>query len=433
MEDENPQQQLALEIFNEFKNVGKTITESTVEIGYAKHNFFIDVSDLGLIAKRALNACHFIASKEEPDEKGVYRVDDEYFRFLIKYESNNLSHLKKSLRDAQKSAAEINVIDIDSDESKDEWASFPLLGSTAISGGKVMFTIPSDIIKHIKDPSSYTYLSLRITASFTSTYAATIYEKLLSTLFRGGTDWIEIDEFRAMAGARNVKTLQDFRNFKRYVLTVAIEQINTLSNIFVAYETKSTSGTKKITHIKFKVTHNKEGKLNLQNGYKGQLKDLYLILTDEFGLTPQNLDEIMSDRDKYTDDRIFEAIEFSRARLKGKNDIKYPGLYLMKALRGNLKLSTLEVDRIKKIKVERDSEKPPAPRKKDIEKVALKERTKKFIENLDEISLDQLLDSFALASQKNTQVLALIKTRGLSSKIVEESFHLYLQDNNLVK
>lgn len=433
MENENPQQQLALDIFNEFKNEGKSITESNVEIGYAKHNFFIDVNDLGLIARRALNACHYIASKEEPDEKGVYRVDDDYFRFLIKYESNNLSHLKKSLRDAQKSAAEINVIELGSDDSKDQWASFPLLGSAAISGGKVMFTIPSDIIKHIKDPSSYTYLSLRITASFTSTYASNIYEKLLSTLFRGGTDWIEIDEFRAMAGAKNVKTLQDFRNFKRYVITVAVEQINTLTNIFVSYETKSTSGTKRITHIKFKVTHNPNGQLNLQSGYKDQLKELYLILTAEFGLTQQNLDEIMSDRDKYSDDKIMEAIEFSRARLKGKNDIKYPGLYLLKALRDNLKLSSIEADRITKAKTEKAKEKPPAPRKKDADKVALKEKTKIFLENLDEKTLEEYLEKFTIENEKNPQVLSLIKSRGLSSRIVEENFYSYLQSNNFVK
>lgn len=429
-DEKSPQQQLALNLFNEFKSDGKSISEAQVEIGYAKNNFFIDVSELGLISKRALNACHYIAATSEPDEKGVYTVRDDYFRFLINYESNNLTHLKKSLRDAQKAAAEITIQTGDS--AKEEWASFPLLGSAALSRGRVMFSIPSDIIKHIKDPKSYTYLSLRISTAFSSNYAANMYEFLLSQLFRGGTEWMEIDDFREKVGAKNIKTLQDFRNLKRYVLTVCKEQINTLSDIKFDYETKATQGTKKITHIKFRVEHNTEGVLNLQNGYKNQLKELYEILTIEFGLNTENLDEIMSDREKYTNDRILEAIDFTRARLKGKSDIKYPGLYFLKALKEDLRLSTIEAELIQKNKAKRVEESRPKKVAANPAKLESKEKIKKFIDSLSEAELDKLQGKFTEESEGNPQLLSLIRSRGLSSKIVEQAFYTYLSNNKLV-
>lgn len=429
-DEKSPQQQLALNLFNEFKSDGKSISEAQVEIGYAKNNFFIDVSELGLISKRALNACHYIAATSDPDEKGVYSVRDDYFRFLINYESNNLTHLKKSLRDAQKAAAEITIQTGDS--AKEEWASFPLLGSAALSRGRVMFSIPSDIIKHIKDPKSYTYLSLRISTAFSSNYAANMYEFLLSQLFRGGTEWMEIDDFREKVGAKNIKTLQDFRNLKRYVLTVCKEQINTLSDIKFDYETKATQGTKKITHIKFTVEHNTEGVLNLQNGYKNQLKELYEILTIEFGLNTENLDEIMSDRDKYTNDRILEAIDFTRARLKGKSDIKYPGLYFLKALKEDLRLSTIEAELIQKNKAKRVEESRPKKVAANPAKLENREKIKKFIDSLSEAELDKLQGKFTEESEDNPQLLSLIRSRGLSSKIVEQAFYTYLSNNKLV-
>lgn len=421
-------QQMVLQIFENFKLDGRTIEESPSEIRYRKHNLFIDVSDLGLVARKALNACHYVAASSPIDPTGSYTVDLNFFRWLINYDkSNNLAHLKKALREAQKSAVQVNIIDA-KDPTKDSWASVPMLGATGISGGKVIFRIPEEIRPHLLEPGSYTYLSLRITAAFTSSYALTLYEKLASQLYRGGTDWFEIEAFREWISAGNIKTLSEFKNLKRYVLTPALAQINELSDIRVDYVTKATSGTKRITHLKFTVRDNPDGRLNLRSGYKDAIHELYNILTGEFGLSEELLDEIMADRETYTDERIRAAVDFTRARVaNSKKDVTYPGLYLMNALRKNLRLSEVE-DAQRKMK---SGKKQPSPAEKkeadkDMENVTLRNRAKIHLATLAGEEVGDLLATFEAENISNKQLVKAIKDKGMGSKMVEVPFLLWI-------
>lgn len=420
-------QQMVLQIFENFRLDGRTIEESTSDIRYRKHNLFIDVSDLGLVARKALNACHYVAASSPVDPSGSYTVDLNFFRWLINYDkSNNLAHLKKALREAQKSAVQVNIIDV-KDPTKDSWASVPMLGATGISGGKVIFRIPEEIRPHLLEPGSYTYLSLRITAAFTSSYALTLYEKLASQRYRGGTDWFEIEAFREWISVGNVKTLSEFKNLKRYVLTPALAQINELSDIRVDYVTKATSGTKRITHLKFTVRDNPDGRLNLRSGYKDAIHELYNVLTGEFGLGEELLDEIMSDRETYTDERIRAAVDFTRARVASSKGVKYPGLYLMNALRKNLRLS--DTEEIQKALTAGKKSAPPTEKKEDkedVEKIAMRNRAKIYLSTLVNKDIDDLLAEFQAKNAGNKILLKAIKDKGMDSKMVEVPFLLWL-------
>lgn len=335
--------QLALKIFDDLKVSGMAIHESPVDIGFKKNNLFIDVVDLGVSARRALNAFMYIASTSEAIEGDMYSVDIEYFKWLTNAEtSNNLSHMKRAVRETQKSAVQINIID-SVDPSKDAWASVPMVGTAVIANGKVQFSFPSIIENRLRDPKSYTYISLRISSKFTSNYTTNMYERLLQLRFRGGTDWMSFEDARIFLGVDKVKSYEVFKEFKRNVIVKSIDAINELSDIFVTFETKSTDNSKRVTYMRFLVKDNPLGKLNLKRSFEDDIKELYDILTKEFGLNEGNLNEIMSDRVKYSDDRLREVIDFVRARLSGDHNIKFPGLYFMKALKDDLRLSMAEL------------------------------------------------------------------------------------------
>ncbi|MFL9610999.1 replication initiation protein [Methylobacillus sp. Pita2] len=420
-------QQLALQIFDELKLTGRSITESPVDISFAKNNLLIDLSELGLIARRSLNAALYIASTMHPDEKGTYLVELDYFKWLINFDkSNNLSHLKKSLRDAQKSAMQVQVIGETSD--KDSWASVPLLGAAGIANGKVAFKVPDDVIKHVKNPESYTMLSLRISSALTSQYALTLYEKLNSMLFRGGTEWMTVENAREYAGASGVKTLEKYGDFKRYVLTPSIEQINELTDISVTLETKCTEGTRRITHIKFKVTRNENGALNLYRGVRFDLKEVYDILVTEFGLNQDNLNDIMANRKTYTDARILDAVHFTRDRMQ-KTTVKYPALYLLEAIKKGHKLSEAELKSKPKARTKDFDQPKAAPRKNP---TAADKAAAEYLEGLDAQALADLLSLVAQEHSGNSMMTKDIKSKGLSSKRVEVAVRQYIISHGLV-
>lgn len=66
-----------------------------------------------------------------------------------------------------------------------------------------------------------------------------------------------------------------------------------------------------------------------------------MSLRDEFGLSQEQFEEISSNREKWSDVWIQQAIEFTRDRIdKGK--VKSPSLFLMKAIRDGLRISESE-------------------------------------------------------------------------------------------
>lgn len=227
---------------------------------------------------------------------------------------------------------------------------------------------------------------------------------------------MELDAFRKWLGIENVKTLAEYKNITRYVFGPSLKQINELSDIFVEIKKKFTAGNRRVTHIQFTVRDNPNGKLNLRNAYKDEIRELYVTLTEEFGLDRQAMDEIMSNRELYTDERIRAAVEFSRARMNEKT--RFPGKYLMKALRDGLKLSTIEKDlqeRRKKMSSEGASKEPASDPREKASMSAARVR----LAALGETELAELLSRFGEEKAGNKLLSKAIRDKGLKSKMVE--------------
>lgn len=335
-------QQLALDIFRDLSLTDTSITDVQKDIGYNKSNLLIDVSDLSLVARRVLNGCYFLASENpKPD---YYDLPVEFFKWLINYDSRNHSHLKKAIREAQKASVVINIIDSDNPKH-DKWASVPMLGATAISNGRVVFKIPEELRHQLHNPLGFTYLSLRITAAFNSQYAITLYEKLSGMKQQGESDWFEMEKFKEWIGVSNVKSYDEYKALRRNVIDPSVAQINDISDIFVTVEVKRVS--RKISHIRFLIKDNPNGKFVLRMDYRKSIQDLYDTLVKEFGLSEENLARIVENRVEWTNERIQMAIEFTRFRMRqAPGKIKYPGIYLMNAIEKGFSLGEAEKKRV---------------------------------------------------------------------------------------
>ena len=335
----NIQEQLGFDIFNAVREeLGPTtaITESTREIGYRKTNVLLDISPMSLLARRAINALWLTVS-ENPDAE-VYDIDLGYFKWLAKFEtSNNVAHLKKSLRECQSSSVQVSV-EVDGGDT--QWVSVPLLGSVGIAGGRVVFKVDEMIRRQLKDPRRYTYLSVRIAAAL-SQYAYILYERLGSLRFKGTTEWIPVEEVRKWVSADAVKSLTEYKQFKRLVLDKSIAQLNELTDLYIEYEAKTAPGSRRVAAIRFKLRDNPEGKLVLDFAQPHELKDLYETLVKGFGLSKRQINEIVSNREVNTDMRIRAAVELVKYRVK-VGQVKAPGAYLMRAIKEGWTLSDME-------------------------------------------------------------------------------------------
>ena len=323
--------QMSLALFEEMFSQGAAIADSKQEVGFLRNNLFIDVADLGLAARRVIDAAFLIVA-QAPQVQERYDIDLNYFRWLTSYDSNNFKHLRSVLREAQKASVQVTEAATSLNTNNERWISVPMLGAVGLSNGRVAFEVHASLQRQIKAPTNSHFLSLRITASFTLLFARVLYEHALLAVDRQVTEWIPVAEVKGWTGRASALTLE-FKYFRRSTLDPAVQQLNELSGLQVSYDRKTLPGSKTVGFLRFSVTRKAGGSLLEQS-------TLYTVLKDEFGLSAKNFDELLANRTGWADERIKQAIEFTRVKIaEGKVSRSVSG-FLMMAIRENWKIST---------------------------------------------------------------------------------------------
>src|SRR5689334_22832298 len=166
--------QMSLQLFEDMS--GQPIDESTKEIGFKRNNLFVAISGLGLAPRRFIDAAYFIAA-QDPAPRDYYDVDLNYFKWLMRYDSRNVRHLRSVIKDAQRVLIEVTDTPPDRAPTEDDrWVSEQLMGTVGIGKGRIQFRIPPLILRHITGPEKHHWLNLCITAAFTQTYSRAIYD-----------------------------------------------------------------------------------------------------------------------------------------------------------------------------------------------------------------------------------------------------------------
>nr|WP_199066020.1 replication initiation protein [Chromobacterium sp. ASV5] len=332
--------QLSLSLFEDMLSQGLSIQHSPKDIGFQRNNLFLELTALNMTSQRFLDAAYFIVAQDRSGAN-VFDVELTYFRWLMRFDSRNFKYLRQVIQDCQKSV--IAVSDTPPGEEITEhgkWVSVQLLGTAGINNGRIVFEVPNQLVRHIKEPGPSHWLSLRIAAAFTLVYARAIYMQVLLHVAEGQTGWIPVDELRSWPGEKAASKAA-YKYFKRDYLDPAIRQINEVSDIEISFETRGTTPrSRKIDQIRFHLKK-KEGKIFALESLK-EAQEIYRVLTEEFRLSSRAINEISEHRDVWTDEWIANAIEFTRYRLRTGQIKRNPAGYLMTALRQNLALSPAE-------------------------------------------------------------------------------------------
>jgi hypothetical protein len=157
----------------------------------------------------------------------------------------------------------------------------------------------------------------------------------------GVTEWLPLEVVRNLPG-KSWANNAEFKYFKRDYLEPAVKQINEMSDIELSYETRAgTPGSRKRDQIRFRLKR-KEGALASKAAMLNSIA-LFRTLQDEFGLTDKQFARIEDNRTVWTDERIQQAIDYTRWTIRQGTKIKRASAYLMKALAENYRVA--EADR----------------------------------------------------------------------------------------
>jgi hypothetical protein len=319
--------QLALALFDDARGQDLPVEAAQKDIGFARKNVLIRIVDLGVAARRLIDAAYFVVAQEASVHE-LYDVELDYFKWLMRYSSRNNAHLEQVITEAQRALIQATA-EAEADGTK-PFGSVQLIGRISYAGGRFQFRVPSDLIGIIRGPGKSHWLSLRITSLFTLSYARVMYDHLLPYADEGVTDWFMLEELRSWQGAIGAKA-KEFKYFKRDWLGPAVEQINSVSDLNLSFETRNEPGSRKIGRLRFRIER-KAVEERLLHTHE-QAKALYDTLKQEFGLSSAQFSQIASDRDTYTDERLEQAIERTRFSLKLGKISKSPAGFFMKALK----------------------------------------------------------------------------------------------------
>lgn len=319
--------QLALALFDDANAEDLPVDTARSDIGFARKNILIRIVDLGVAARRLIDAAYFVVAQDERI-RDLYDVELDYFKWLMRYSSRNNTHLEQVITEAQRALIQATAgPDVDGDKP---FGSVQLIGRISYSGGRFQFRVPPDLIGIIRGPGKSHWLSLRITSLFTLSYARVMYDHLLPYADEGVTDWLTLEELRSWQGVMGAKA-HEFKYFKRDWLAPAMEQINEVSDLTLSCETRNEPGSRKIGRLRFRIERKEMAERILQTHEQAQA--IYQTLKQEFGLSSAQLNQIAAERDTYSDERLELAIERTRFSLKLGKVSKSPAGFFMKALK----------------------------------------------------------------------------------------------------
>jgi len=329
--------QLALSLFTDYSQLDKGVDEAPHDLGFRRNNALVKIVDLSLAGRRLIDVAYFLAA-EDSAVHGEYRVELGLFRWLLATTSRNSRHLEKIIREAQKGAIVLNEIDAN-DHTKDWFGSVPLLGAAFVRNGEFIYELSERLQLAIKNPKTFHFLSLRYV--FKSVHSKILYDQLQPYIDEGLTPWLTLQELREWMECET-KTYDLFKHFRNKVLDVAITEIREVAKLNVEMQTQNVPGSKRIGQIRFKLTQSAEFSKDDQKLEFIVLRQLYHTLKNEFALGHAEFNEIIQNRELYTDERIQQAIDYTRHNVElGKVKLRAGG-YFMKALREGYALGTLD-------------------------------------------------------------------------------------------
>jgi len=205
-------------------------------------------NNLTLVQRKLFNALLFSAYPKLP-HKTRFQIHTRQLCNLIGYNSNDYGKLKRALLGLVTIAIEWNVIDTLTGKEKN-WKASSILASAELEGGHCYYEYSHMMKDFLYQPEIYGRIDMLLVAQFKSSYGLALYENCVRYQGLPQTPWFPLDIFRKLMGVFGEK-YSAFKDFKKRVINIAVDEVNALSPISVDAEIERKN--QKATRIRFKL------------------------------------------------------------------------------------------------------------------------------------------------------------------------------------
>jgi hypothetical protein len=285
------------------------------------------------------------------------------------------------------------------------------------------FSFPPNIVKWVQDPKSFVFLDITTQERFCSKYSQALWEICIGSLENQLESYfsVTLDECRMlMCGKDNHQTYKDF---KRRVISVALNEINDKSLLHVELY-KEIKECRKVCELVFVVT--KQG--YVESTLLATDDELYMKMVDVFGVT-SNIARLMLE--KYDDERISRNLEYTeqqyRKAVKNNREKQFNlGAYATSAITKDYapKQPQLISNIIQEKEKKKNSESNVAAlKKKDVENTM--KRVVAIFETIDK-TLQMILKNEFEKNSLRGPVKKIFENEGWNSDQVMNHFYIFL-------
>ena len=232
------------------------LSMNTNEIIIDKDSSSIQISNkITAIQRKSYNYMLKIAKNEfkKNPEKQVFRVTAEELLVFFEIGDQNYSRLKNELEILNRTQIRYNILK--KNKKSKIFGAFTLISEFEYERGIITYSFPHKIRNMILNPKMFGKINLVVIKSLRSRYSIALYE-LAEDYLNAQIPKMTIEKFRDLMGLEEGQYYK-FSMFKKYVIDVAVNEINDRENInfTITYELEKKG--QKITHIKF-IVHKKE-------------------------------------------------------------------------------------------------------------------------------------------------------------------------------
>lgn len=284
-------------------------------------------NNLSLVQRKLFNALLFNAYPALP-HRSRFQIQARELCALIGYNSNDYAKLKKALLGLITIAIEWNVVDASTGTEKN-WKASSILASAELADGVCVYEYSHIMKELLFQPEIYGRINITLMARFKSNYGLALYENCIRYQGLPQTPWFPLEIFRKLMGVMGTK-YSAFKDFKKRVLNIAVDEVNTISPINVVAEIERNN--QKVIKIRFKLSKSRANKLS--NDELSDLdRDLHQTLSNVFSFSEEMIEQNIAEYgQKYVKEKvemIIQSENFQAGNIRGLAG------YLIEALKKN--------------------------------------------------------------------------------------------------
>lgn len=280
-----------------------------------KHKAIINCENsLPLASRKIFNILLFLV-KDQFGKAVEHQVSENQVLALLNKTDRDITSSRINFKKLASTVIEYNILNADRDHLNGVGT---MLAPAVINTTKKTwsFSFPPNIVQWVQDPSSFVFLDIKIQEKFSSKYSQALWEICIGSLGNQLESYfsVTVEECRIlMCGKDNH---QIYKDFKRRVVAVAVDEINEKSHLHVELF-KEVKESRKVSELVFFVRK----KEVIEEQPLISSNNLLERMIDEFGITSNVAGNII---EQFDEEHIFRNLEYTeqqyRKALKNKKE-----------------------------------------------------------------------------------------------------------------